>query len=300
MTSPTPPRWRASWTALVPSWLGPLVEHAPAAGGHTSPAVTRTPYRLSRSGQITLGLALSLVAFILYSQTFTDNQQLSKQYELCLPLQTAGMATTETVRQTQSLINNLTHATPSQKLRLQQQYKLLLSQSARLCGVASFYRSQESALMTVATSALCLLSLTIALGLTHGLVNNSNRTLNALQVTAAFLLVVPMLFLQLGEQVRNTPIYYQLYMAHRNLIQQLQSALANQDLPMFTADPSEARGSGLKVVPGLTDTGRVAQLIRRMDSQLQTLPPIPLSLNDSTVIHVYDWLSSSWKQSISK
>lgn len=284
----------------APAWLNALVEPAPVAEGKATLTIHTPAYRLSRWGQVILGLAVSSLAVLLYNQTFEREQQLSQKFQLCLPLDSAGFARTETVQGTLSLIDKLAQATPGQKLRLHQQVKLLLSQSARLCGVASLYRSQESALMTVATSALCLLSLTIALGLSRGLVNNSNRTLNALQVTSAFLLVVPMLFLQLGEQVRNTPIYYQLYLAHRNLIQQLQSALANQDLPVFNANPAETNKTTANVVPELTDPGKVAQLIRRLDSQLQTLPQIPLNLNDSTIIHVYSFLSSSWKQSISR
>lgn len=298
MTTQTPP-WRRG-NGLPPTWMAALVEPAPIPGEHNNSAIPRSHYRLSRAGQILLGLAITVLAGLLYWQTVERNQQLSQQFALCLPVQPAGRAQAEAVRQTQSLINNLTHATPAQKLRLSQQYKLLLSQSVRLCGVASLYRSQESALMTVATSALCLLSLTIALGLTHGLVNNSNRTLNALQVTAAFLLVVPMLFLQLGEQVRNTPIFFQLYLTHRNLIQQLQSALANQDLPVFQVNPGDAQAMDQKILPGLSDPGKVALLIRRLDHQLQALPAVPLNFNDSTVIHVYGWLSSSWQQAISK
>ncbi|MEB3317363.1 MAG: hypothetical protein VKO39_04405 [Cyanobacteriota bacterium] len=300
MTSQTPPWRRGNWRGLSEVLSQSLVEPVPTIAGQAISVIHKPSKRLSRSGQLMLGVVVSILAGFLYNQTFASNQKLIQRFGFCLPLPSTGQKQTEAAEQTQSLINKLTQATSGQKLRLSQQYKLLVSQSARLCAVASLYRSQESALLTVATSALCLLSLTMALGLTHGLVNNNNRTLNTLQITAGFLLVVPILFLQLGEQIRDTPIYDQIYLAHRDLIQELQSALANQDLPPLRANPAEGNGRAASYVPALTDNSKVAELIRRIDNQLESLPPFPLSLDDSTVIRVYSWLSNSWKQSITK
>jgi hypothetical protein len=285
---------------LFRSWLGLLVELAPPSGDQATTVTNTQNYRLSRSGQITLGLTIALLAFLLYHQSLAANQQLSQRFAFCRPLQSVEPAQIESEQQTMSMINNLASATPGQKLRLRQQYKLLLLDSDRLCGLGYLYRSQEDALMTVATSAISLLSLTFAMGLAHGVVNNTNRTLQAVQVSAIGLLVVPMLFLQLGEQQRDTSIYLQLYLAHRHLIQQLKSAVANQDLPILSADSSQAHQTDQSDVPRLTDAGKVAELIRRIDQQLQSLPPVPISLNDTTVKHVYGWLSNSWKQEISK
>lgn len=153
--------------------------------------------------------------------------------------------------------------------------------------------------MTVATAALCLLSLTVALGLAHGLMNTSNRTLRTLQVTAVFLLVVPMVFLQLGEQVRNSTFYLRLYLAHRNLHQQLLSALANQDLPALSPNPSMANQRPMRAPPPLGSSARVAQLIRAVDHQVQGLPPVPMDLNDSTVSQVYHMLTKGWQDKLS-
>jgi hypothetical protein len=288
------------WSPLIRNGLTWLIEQAPPPGDQATTVNNTESYRLSRSGQITLGLIMALLAFLLYRQTFGANQQLSKRFAFCRSLQFVELAQIESEQQTMSMINNLASATPGQKLRLRQQYKLLLLDSDRLCSLGYFYRSQEAALMTVATSAFCLLSLTFAVGFAHGVVNNTNRTLQAVQVSAMGLLVVPVLFLQLGEQQRDTSIYLQLYLAHRHLIQQLKSAVANQDLPILTTDSSEANQTEQRDVPRLTDTGKVAQLIRRIDQQLEGFPPIPINLNDTTAKHVYGWLSRSWKQEISK
>jgi hypothetical protein len=277
---------------LVRSLLATLFEPSPLAVGELPAATRPTSHRLSRSGQIILGLAMTLLAFLLYGQTLATNQQLSERFEFCPSLRRAELPQGEGVQQSQSLINNLASATPGQKLRLRQQSQLLLVESARLCGLASLYRSQEVALMTVATAGLCLLGLSVALGLSHGLVNNTNRTLHTLQVTTALVLAVPMAFLQLGEQKRNTSLYQQLYLARLNLHEQLLSTLANQNLPVWSAIPCDANGTALSVVPGLTDATKVAELIRRVDGQLQALPPIPLNLNDATEKHVFGLLTN--------
>jgi hypothetical protein len=277
-----------------------MVELTQPSGEWATTATITQSYRLSRSGQISLGLTMTLLAFLLYRHTLVSNQQLIKRFQFCRPLQSAELVQSEVEQQSLSLINNLANATPGQKLRLRQQYKFLLFESDRLCRLDSFYRSQEAALMTVATCALCLLSLTFALGIAHGLVNNKNRTLQAIQVSAIFLLVVAMLFLQLGQQERNTNIYLQLYLAHRNLIQELRSAVANQDLPILGRESSEDNQATLGVLPKLTDSGKVALLIRRIDQQLQSLPPIPINLNDSTAKTIYGWLSIRIKHEVSK
>ena len=283
------------WWLLVRALLDTLIEPAPPPLERPALAISVPAHRLSRSGQIALGLTVTLLAMFLYSQTMVVNQRLSKRFAFCQPSRSAELAQSEATRQTQSLISNLASATPSQKLRLAQQANGLVTESARLCELAALNHGQEAALIMVATAALCLLSLTVALGLAHGLVNSTNRTLRTLQVTAVFLLVVPMVFLQLGEQVRNSTFYLKLYLVHRNLHQQLLSALANQDLPVMNPNPTNANQIAIRNLPPLSTSTRVADLIRAIDLQLQVLPPVSLSINDSTVSKVFRLLTNGWK-----
>ncbi len=278
----------------VRALLDTLIEPAPPP--LEAPAAASTPaHRLTRSGEIALGLAITLLAVGLYGQTMVANQRVSQRFAFCQTLPSGEWAQSEAAGQARILIRNLTSATPSQKVRLAQQASGLVTESARLCGLAAVNHGQEAALMTVATAALCLLSLTVVIGLAHGLMNTTNRTLRTLQVTAVFLLVVPMVFLQLGEQVRNSSYYLKLYLAHRNLNQQLLSALANQDLPLMNPNPTNANQMAMRVVPPLSTSTRVAELIRVIDLQLQVLPPVPLNMDDSTVSQVLHLLTNGWK-----
>jgi lysylphosphatidylglycerol synthetase-like protein (DUF2156 family) len=282
----------------VRTLLDALIEQAPPPP--VSPAsTTSTPtYRLSRLGEIALALTIILLAVALYGQTMGANQRLSKRFAFCQPPRSGELAQSEAARQTQSLISNLTNATPSQKVRLAQQTNALVAESVRLCGLAALDHGQEAALMTVATVALCLLSLTLVLGLAHGLMNTTNRTLRTVQVTAVLLLVVPMVFLQLGEQVRDSSFYLRLYLAHHNLQQQLLSALANQDLPVMNPNPTNATQRPMRSLPALGSSARVAELIRAVDLQVQALPPIPLTMNDSGVTQVFQLLTNGWKNEL--
>lgn len=287
------------WLSSVRTLLDPFIEQVPPPLLSPASATSTPAHRLSRSGEIALGLIITLLAVALYGLTMVANQRLSKRFAFCQPPRSGELAQSEAARQTQSLISNLANATPSQKVRLAQQANGLVVESARLCGLASVNYGQEAALMTVATAALCLLSLTLVMGLAHGLMNTTNRTLRTLQVTAVFLLVVPMVFLQLGEQVRNSSFYLRLYLAHRNLQQQLLSALANQDLPVMNPNPTNATQGPMRTLPALGSSARVAELIRAVDLQVQALPPIPLTMNDSGVIHVIQLLTNGWKHDFS-
>lgn len=283
---------------LVRVLLDTLIEPAPPPLERASTASSTPAHRLSRSGEIALGLTIMVLAVGLYGQTLLANQRLSQRFAFCQPLRSGELAQSDVARQTQILISNLTGATPSQKVRLGQQANRLVSDSARLCGLAALNHGQEAALMTVATAALCLLSLTVVMGLAHGLMNSTNRTLRTVQVTAVFLLVVPMVFLQLGEQVRNSSFYLRLYLAHRNLHQQLLSALANQDLPMFSPNPTTTNHRPMGRLAPLGNPTRVAELIRSVDLQVQALPPVPLKMSDSGVIQVLHLITNGWKNEI--
>lgn len=283
------------WLPLVRTLQEVLIEQVPPP--RVSPAcVTSTPaHRLSRSGEIALGLTITLLAVVLYAQTLVANQRLSQRFAFCQPLRSGELAQNEAARQTQSLISNLSSASPSQKVRLAQQANGLAAQSTRLCELAALNHGQEAAFMTVATAALCLLSLTLVLGLVYGLMNSTNRTLRTLQVTALVWLVVPMVFLQLGEQARDSSFYLRLYRAHYNLQQQLLSALANQDLPVLNPNPTNASPRPLRQLPALGSSARVAELIHALDIQVQALPPIPLNMNDSGAVQVLRLLINGWK-----
>ncbi|MFN9630250.1 MAG: hypothetical protein ACK59A_08480 [Cyanobacteriota bacterium] len=282
----------------VRTLLDALIEPAPPPlEGPACP--TSTPaHRLRLSGEIALGLTITLLALGLYGQTMAVNQRLSQRFGFCQPPRSGELSQSEAARQTQSLISNLTYATPSQKVRLAQQANGLVAESARLCRLAALNHGQEAGLMTVATAALCLLTLTVVLGLAHGLMNTTNRTLRTLRVTAVFLLVVPMVFLQLGDQVRNGAFYLRLYLDHHNLYQQLLSALANQDLPVMNPNPNNGTQRPMRTLPPLGSSARVAELIRALDLQLQALPPIPLTMNDSGVIQVFHLLTNGWKDEV--
>jgi mono/diheme cytochrome c family protein len=56
----------------------------------------------------------------------------------------------------------------------------------------------------------------------------------------------------------------------------------------------------MRDLPQLTTSARVAQLIRNVDNELQSMPPVPLQLNDKAVTQVYAWLSNNWKGTASK
>ena len=298
MTAQAPGQPGGRWLPSLRALLDALIEPAPPPPAKPTSVTSAAAHRLSRSGEIALGLTITVLAVGLYGQTMLANQRMSKRFAFCQPPRTDALAQSEAARQTQSLISNLSSATPSQKVRLGQQANGLVAESARLCGLAALNHSEEAALMTVATAALCLLSLTVVMGLAHGLVNTTNRTLRTLQVTAMFLLVVSMVFLQLGEQVRNSNFYLRLYLAHRNLHQQLLSALANQDLPALSPNPSQANQRLMRAAPALGSSSKVAELIRAMDLQVQALPPVPLDLNDSTVSQVYHMLTKGWQDKL--
>jgi hypothetical protein len=241
--------------------------------------------RLSRSGQILLSVGLSLVALMLYTLTLQWSLWSNQQSQFCQPVSLWGARPGEGERQTKTLIDALAGATANQKVRLRQQALILQVESKRLCDLVILSRAQEEALLGVATAALCLLSLTILQGLGEGLANNMNRTLRAVQASATGVLVTTMAFLHLGQEVRNTGRLFQLYLWHRDLQQQFVSALANQDRPVFLLQAAHKteKGdvNGKRLPPPLSDSTQVAMLIRAVDAQLQSLPPLTVNLNES-------------------
>jgi hypothetical protein len=279
----------AWWPALVEpaepsSRLAESVQPPPPSG-----------QRLSRSGQIFLGVGVSLVALLLYTLTLQWSLKSNQQFQFCQPLSLWGAPAAEGERQTRTLIDALKGATASQKVRLRQQALILQAESERLCELVIRSRAQEEALLVVATAALSLLSLTILQGLAEGLVTNTNRTLKAVQLSTIVVLVTSVAFLQLGQEVRNTGRLFQLYLWHRDLQQQVVSALANQDRPVFllrfAPKPAKSMGNTMRLAPPLSDSDQVAMLIRAVDAQLQSLPPLSVNLDESALRKMFGWMS---------
>ena len=279
----------AWWPALVES-VEPVEAAIRPAEPPPSPGL-----RLSRSGQILLGVGASLVALLLYGLTLQWGLTSNQQFHFCQPLSLWGAQPAEGERQTRTLIDVLKGATGSQKVRLRQQALILQAESERLCELVIRSRAQEEALLVVATTSLCLLSLTILQGLAEGLVTNRNRTLKAVQISTTVILVTSVAFLHLGQEVRNTGRLLQLYLWHRDLQRQFVTALANQDRPFFLlqAAPKLERGgeNGLRFAPPLSDSDQVALLIRAVDAQLQSLPPLSVNLDESAVRKMFGWMS---------
>jgi hypothetical protein len=125
-------------------------------------------------------------------------------------------------------------------------------------------------------------------------VNNTNRTLKTVQISTTVVLVTSVAFLQLGQEVRSTGRLFQLYRWHRDLQQQVASALANQDRPVFQLqagpDPQRENGKAMPLAPPLSDSDQVALLIRAVDAQLQSLPPLPVNLDESAVRQMFGWM----------
>ncbi|MFN9623142.1 MAG: hypothetical protein ACK587_09980 [Cyanobacteriota bacterium] len=279
------------------AWWPVLVE--PAEPSSRPAKVAESPpssgQRLSRSGQILLGTGVSLMALLLYTLTLQWSLKSNQQFQFCQPLSLWGAQAAEGERQVRTLIDALKGATASQKVRLRQQTLILQTESERLCELVIRSRAQEEALLVVATASLCLLSLTILQGLAEGLVNNTNRTLKTVQISTTVVLVISVAFLQLGQEVRNTGRLFQLYRWHRDLQQQVASALANQDRPGFLLQAAQKlqreKGKSVLLAPPLSDSDQVAMLIRAVDAQLQSLPPLPVNLDESAVRKMFGWMS---------
>lgn len=236
---------------------------------------------INRPGQVLMGLALTLLALLGYGLAWTASKNLGHSWKMCLILETPGLLQqnhTETLK----LISALDGATAGQKLRLNQQATWIVHQMDGLCRVSIWYRSQGTALMTVATGAAALLMVSVALGLPKGLAG-SNRILQAMMLTATVQLVVVMSFLQLGEQNLNGTRNLNSYRAHRQLLQWMQSGLANQDLVL---DQTAQQGKAAAVTE-LKARAQVAELIRTVDDRLQLLPAITIGLDDGLATEMY-------------
>ena len=246
--------------------------------------------RINRPGQVAVGVVLTLMALTGYSLAWYSSKHLGHRWQVCLTLDSEGLLR-QNHTETMELIKALNGATPGQKLRLRQQTTWLVQQMDGLCKVSIWYRSQGTALMTVATGAAALLMVSVALGLPKGLAG-SNRILQALMLTATVHLVLVMSFLQLGEQSLNGSRNLISYRAHRQLLQWLQSSLANQDLVLAPQAPQQQAPAQPQMVTELNARSRVAELIRAMDSRIQSLPVITIGLDDGLADEMYGRITS--------
>ncbi len=266
---------------------------------HDAPGEEGPPaFVINRPGQVAMGVVLTVLALMGYSMAWFSSQHLGHRWQICLTLDGQGLLR-QNHTETMALIKALDGATPGQQLRLRQQTTWLVQQMDGLCKVSIWYRSQGTALMTVGTGAAALLMVSIALGLPKGLAG-SNRILQAIMLTATVQLVLVMSFLQLGEQSLNGSRNLTSYRAHRQLLQWLQSSLANQEVldPQGQA-PMQAQTQGQAPAqttsPTITELNarvRVAQLIRAMDNRIQALPAITIGLDDGLADQMYGRISS--------
>jgi hypothetical protein len=249
---------------------------------HEAPGQEEVPsFLINRPGQVLMGLALTVLALLGYGISWTASKHLGHSWKMCLTLETPGLLQqnhTETLK----LISSLDGATAGQKLRLQQQATWIVHQMDGLCKVSIWYRSQGSALMTVATGAAALLMVSVALGLPKGLAG-SNRILQAMMLSATVQLVLVMSFLQLGEQNLNGTRNLTSYRSHRQLLEWMQSGLANQDL-VLDQPTGQAKAAA---VTELNARAQVAELIRAVDRRLQALPAITIGLDDGLATEMY-------------
>lgn len=269
-------------------WIGFIREILHEIPGEEGAA----PFRINRPGQVAMGVVLTLMALTGYSLAWYSSQHLGHRWQVCLTLDAEGLLR-QNHTETMELIKALNGATPGQKLRLRQQTTWLVQQMDGLCKVSIWYRSQGTALMTVATGAAALLMVSVALGLPKGLAG-SNRILQALMLTATVHLVLVMSFLQLGEQSLNGSRNLTSYRAHRALLQWLQSSLANQDLVLASQQqaPQQLAPAQPQAVTELNARTRVAELIRAMDSRIQSLPVITIGLDDGLADEMYGRITS--------
>lgn len=233
------------------------------------------PKRLSRSGQVGLGLLIIAVAGFTYTYSWQLTGSLVGRWKLCLQLR-AGSALQADYHQTLRMVDALGAATPSQKLRLKQQLRELVLRLDGVCSIVIFYRSQEWALLAVATISFSLLSYAVAIGLPQGLANVNNRTLQVAIGTNGFIGVIAVAFLQLGQQNENLKGNQLHYRSNHSLFMVFQTELANQQLTINRAQPL-----------ALDSPGAVAALIRGMDAQMRKVTVFSLGIDEAAALQMY-------------
>ena len=234
--------------------------------------------RLSRSGQLCIGLGIVMLATVIYGLSWHLTQQLGRNWQLCMRLEAASPMQQD-YWQALQFVDQLRSATPAQKLRLKQQVRSMVVRIDGICSVVVFYRSQESSLMAVATASVSVLMLAISIGLPQGLANVNNRTLQAVLWANGFLVVLTVSVLQLGQQSINIKGNLSHYRNNHSIFAQLQTSLANQD-------------SGIGSPQPLDSSMRVARMIRDIDNELQMTPVFSLGLDEDLALQMYGRLTS--------
>lgn len=249
----------------------------PASGDDSGTA--RGKVRLSRSGQIAVGLLIVAFAGMAYANSWLLTGSLASRWQVCRQLR-PGSALQADYEQTLRMVDSLAAATQPQKYRLKQQLRELVVRLDGMCGVVIFYRSQESALLTVCVICLSLLSYAIAIGLPQGLANVQNRTLQVAIGTSGFLGMISVAFIRLGQQDANVKINHANYRVNHALLVDLQTSLANQQLTAGQAQPLN-----------LASAVAVAALIRSIDSRLALSPVFSFGLDENAAMQMYERLT---------
>ena len=247
---------------LLPSWIPSLREGiAPSR-------------RLSRFGEVLLGISILITALVIYEASLQISSQMSGRGEVCLSLpKDAHLASVPEVsvnnqllrqyRQGMLLIQELPAASPSQRLRLNEQLNGIVRELSSVCYLNLYYINQESALLTLATTSSTVVVICLVLVAPAG-VQNITRTQRTVLFTAGAVLGVAINFLQLGEQQVNATRANQMYHGEKALLQRMASSLANKRLEAgITSD------NGLEPLRNPDD---VARLISGIDTQRLAMP----------------------------
>lgn len=179
-------------------------------------------------------------------------------------------------QQTQTLLTLLNSATPAQKLRLNQQLRILTHGIDSFCRLSNQFQSDQAGLLLVSTWSASLSALLIIRMTPNGL-HSSNRTEQTIFISTSFLLVICISILSFIDPSKNIINALTGYRDYNNLLQGFSSSLANQQLLLIPAQ----RGSSQALGQPLTSAAMVANLIGNLDTILQTIPDPTLSLNDS-------------------
>jgi len=235
--------------------------------------------RLSRSGQVAFGLLIMAFAGMAYANAWLQTGSQASRWQVCGQLR-MGSTLQADYKQTLWMVDSLAAATQPQKYRLKQQLRELVVRLDGMCEVVIFYRSQESALLTVIVISLSLLSYAIAIGLPQGLANVQNRTLQVAIGTSGFLGMISVAFIRLGQQDVNIKVNHSNYRANHALLVDLRTSLANQQLTAGQSQPLN-----------LVSSVAVAALIRSVDSRLALSPVFSFDLDQNAAMQMYERLT---------
>lgn len=267
-------------------WLPVLTEASPTADD---------PHRrlLTRSGQGLLAAVILIMGLVIYGAAWQISLRMSSRGELCLKLPSSqamgqgDLFDNQLLRQYQlgrQLIAGIPAATPSQRLRLNEQLNGLVRELDSFCTLIFYTTNEQAALLTLATASATVVLLVVVLVAPEGL-QSINRTQRTVFITAGAMLALTLNFLQLGEQQSNNNRAQHGYRGHDALLQRLNSSLANQRLEPGLG-PTAA-------TEGLNTSAGVAPLITSIDSQRLAMPDPRLQLSDNVAEDAWSRLLGS-------